>query len=100
MCAQVLQKRFWRRKTLMTDLRAGRPFAMRDALLCKLGASTNAFLQLNGAGSRAGGGRGKAGGKVGRKKRKEEAVETVEDEEEEVDEDDEFAEGEDRQGGV
>jgi hypothetical protein len=42
----VLQKRFWRRKNLMTDLRAGRPFAQREALCCKLGASTNSFLQL------------------------------------------------------
>mmetsp|Transcript_2139 Transcript_2139/g.6520 ORF Transcript_2139/g.6520 Transcript_2139/m.6520 type:complete len:964 (+) Transcript_2139:305-3196(+) len=40
----VIQKRFWLKKTLLTELRVGRPFSMRDALQVKLGSWTNLFL--------------------------------------------------------
>ena len=55
----VIQKRFWLKKTLLTELRVGRPFSMRDALQAratdfpcstlnrrqvKLGSWTNLFL--------------------------------------------------------
>jgi hypothetical protein len=40
----VLQKRFWLKKNLLTELRAGRPYSMRDALLVKLGVYTNVYL--------------------------------------------------------
>ena len=66
--SEVLQKRFWRRKTLMTDLRAGRPFSQRDALVGKLGASTNAFLQVNGAPKGRAGKAKKGKGKAKKKK--------------------------------
>jgi hypothetical protein len=41
----VLQKRFWLKKNLLTELRAGRPYSMRDALLVKLGVYTNIYLR-------------------------------------------------------
>ena len=40
----VIQKRYWLKKNLLTELRAGRPFSMRDALIVKLGAHTNTYL--------------------------------------------------------
>jgi hypothetical protein len=42
---EVLQKRFWLKKNLLTELRAGRPYSMRDALLVKLGVYTNIYLR-------------------------------------------------------
>ena len=41
---EVLQQRFWLKKNLLTELRAGRPYSMRDALLVKLGVYTNVYL--------------------------------------------------------
>jgi len=45
----VILKRFWLKKTLLTELRVGRPFSMRDALQVKLGSWTNLFLNTQGA---------------------------------------------------
>jgi len=83
--SDILQKRFWRRKNLMTDLRAGRPFQQRDALQCKLGASTNAFLQVGAAKSRGKG----AQGKTVRSKKKKKVDENEEEKEEEEKEEEE-----------
>ena len=41
---EVIQKRYWLKKNLLTELRAGRPYSMRDALLAKLGVFTNVYL--------------------------------------------------------
>jgi len=82
----VLQKRFCRRKNLMTALRAGRPFAQHDALVCKLGASTNAFLQLNAAS------RGKGKSKLARRGSKSAKKREEKEEEDEEDEDDDDGE--------
>jgi hypothetical protein len=40
----VIQKRYWLKKNLLTELRAGRPYSMRDALIAKLGVYTNTYL--------------------------------------------------------
>lgn len=40
----VIQKRFWLKKALLSELRAGRPYSMRDALQVKIGALTQQFL--------------------------------------------------------
>ena len=40
----VIQKRYWLKKNLLTELRAGRPFSMRDALIVKIGIYTNTYL--------------------------------------------------------
>ena len=41
---EVILKRYWLKKNLLTELRAGRPYSMRDALLAKLGVFTNVYL--------------------------------------------------------
>ena len=41
---EVLTKRLWRKKHLISQLREGRPFGMRVALQDKLGPLTNAFI--------------------------------------------------------
>ena len=46
---EVLQKRYWLKKNLLTELRAGRPYSMRDALLVKLGVFTNVYLSSQAA---------------------------------------------------
>ena len=83
----VLQKRFWRRKNLMTDLRAGRPFAQREALCCKLGASTNSFLQLTSSAKPKVKEAKQEGGRKD-KKQKEDKEDDEDDEDEEVDDQD------------
>mmetsp|Transcript_43078 Transcript_43078/g.105323 ORF Transcript_43078/g.105323 Transcript_43078/m.105323 type:complete len:119 (+) Transcript_43078:95-451(+) len=49
----VLQKRFWLKKALLSELRAGRPYSMRDALQIKIGTLTHQFLSVRGAGKRS-----------------------------------------------
>jgi hypothetical protein len=36
--------RYWLKKNLLTELRAGRPFSMRDAIISKMGPLAPAFL--------------------------------------------------------
>jgi hypothetical protein len=39
-----LLRRYWLKKNLLTELRAGRPFSMRDAIISKMGPLAPAFL--------------------------------------------------------
>mmetsp|Transcript_28223 Transcript_28223/g.44023 ORF Transcript_28223/g.44023 Transcript_28223/m.44023 type:complete len:266 (+) Transcript_28223:1631-2428(+) len=59
---EVLNKRFWLKKNLLSELRAGRPFSMREALQAKLGPWTPSVMGASL--DRGKGGRGKGRRKV------------------------------------